>query len=657
MINLKLDTLKLENFKGIKSFELKADCGNVDIFGDNATGKTTIFDAVVWLLFGKNSEDKKDFGIKTIVDNEEIHHAEHSVEATFKVYNYSADLLPIIERTFTLKKVFKEKWVKNRGKLEAEFSGHTTECYIDDVPKKATEYKGFVDSIVSESVFKLLTDPLYFNEKLDWQSRRKMLMKLCGDITNEEVFKANPELAELKELLGNRTLEDFKAMVKASQSKTKKNIENIAPAINENIHNMADIKNEEAISEAYKKALEELEKAKDELSHVQYSSSVQDEIDKLTTAKNKEELELKTQEFQENKKFDDMELAYKREALVAQEQVNNHVRAISELKTEISERIAKRENLLSEFNIVKLRTFEEKEIETVCPYCNQPLPEAQVEEVRANQQKEIEKFNFEKASKLKEIQEAGKANTTDKELAESQLESYTEYLKKYNADLERINNLVDDLELNKSEVRNKYRNLLKESLEKYDKKIKDCKAKLLDETKVSELKAVINSKEDIVREAFEQVKAVDSNKKLKERNKELEAQEKELSIKFADLSRQLYMADEFTRAKTELVDKAVSEKFELAHFKLFKNNISNDGIEECCEACINGVPYSDLNNAAKINCGLDIIRTLAKDNYFEAPVVIDNAESVTELVNMGTIQVIRLIVSKKDKNLRVEKGE
>ena len=98
----------------------------------------------------------------------------------------------------------------------------------------------------------------------------------------------------------------------------------------------------------------------------------------------------------------------------------------------------------------------------------------------------------------------------------------------------------------------------------------------------------------------------------------------------------------------------IASMFKMARFEMFKNNISNEGMEECCEVTYKGVPYCDLNNAARINIGLDIINTLSEYYQFSAMVFIDNAESVTGFIDTPNTQIIKLIVSEPDKQLRIE---
>ena len=216
---MKLLSMRLKNFKGIREANFDfPDGGNYNIYGANEAGKSTTFDALTWLLFGKDSTDATDFSIKTVVNGEPLHHAEHSVECAFLINGFHV----------TLKKVFKEKWQKPRGKLEAQFAGHTTDFFVNEVPRSATEYKRYINEIIAEKTFKVLTNPLYFNEKMKDAERREILMDIIGGIDQDAIFAENhEELKDLHPLLQGRKVEDYKLIVKQSLAKTKKEISTI----------------------------------------------------------------------------------------------------------------------------------------------------------------------------------------------------------------------------------------------------------------------------------------------------------------------------------------------------------------------------------------------------------------------------------------------
>ena len=136
---------------------------------------------------------------------------------------------------------------------------------------------------------------------------------------------------------------------------------------------------------------------------------------------------------------------------------------------------------------------------------------------------------------------------------------------------------------------------------------------------------------------------------------ELAAEERKLASEYEELERQIYLTEEFIRTKVQMLEGKINSKFRMARFKLFDVQV-NGALAECCETTFNGVPYSNLNNGARIQIGLDIIRTLQAHYGFACPVWIDNRESVVQIPEMDC-QIISLIVSEKDKKLRIELAE
>lgn len=213
--------LTLRNFKGIKEFTLETGGSNVSIHGDNATGKTTVFDAFDWLLFDKDSQNRKDFQIKTLDENNQpAHRLLHEVEGVFSWKG----------RTLTLKKVYTEKWARPRGEAEEKLDSHTAAYFVDGISKPEKDYKAFVSQIASEATFRLLSDPAYFNEVLKWEERRKILIQVCGDVSDDEVITTDSDLADIKSILGNHSLDDHRKFLKDERTRIDKELKQIGRA-------------------------------------------------------------------------------------------------------------------------------------------------------------------------------------------------------------------------------------------------------------------------------------------------------------------------------------------------------------------------------------------------------------------------------------------
>lgn len=203
-----LKELHLQNFKGIKDLKINFLGGVNKIQGRNGTGKTTLFDAYMWLLWGTDSLDRTDFGIKTYVKGgDTLHGVDHTVTGVIEVYG----------QEIKLSKTYKEVWTKKRGSTEAERTGNTTDYYINDVPLKMKDYTDRISSLISKDDFKLLSNPLHFSSNLSWKDRRDVLFQSFGSVTDDEIIQANPDLKYLN--LDNYSIDEIAAMNKATRSR------------------------------------------------------------------------------------------------------------------------------------------------------------------------------------------------------------------------------------------------------------------------------------------------------------------------------------------------------------------------------------------------------------------------------------------------------
>jgi DNA repair exonuclease SbcCD ATPase subunit len=649
---IELITLRLRNFKGIREFVLEANGADVNIYGDNAVGKTTLFDAFTWLLFGKDSANKADFEIKTLrTDGSPIHNLEHEVEA----------VLSIDGRRTTLRKVYYEKWTKRRGSVTTEFSGHTTDYYVDGVPVKKGEYEDQVSSIVDEDVFKLLTSPTYFNEAFKWQERRKILMDVCGDLTDDDVIASRADLSGLSTILQGRSIENHRKMILAKRKEINDELENIPVRIDEAHRSKPDISGyaEEELQDKIDTMKAQLDAKQAELQRIQNGGEVaekekrQREIEgELLALKN--ELQAGTLDKLAEKRQEIAEL--RRRAEEADYGIQERRRRIEATEREIAALKAEAEHLREEWRRVNAEQFDASSCgDANCPTCGQALPE---EQVAAARQKAEAEFNRRKAERLEAINQRGKAKV---------------------AEIERLTQAKAEHERTLAEL-HEVRGPRWAAVDVAEKELAELQAGMTDVTtdpdyisKQQELEAVkaeiaaLRSSNlstlDAVRlelaglrtelELLESKRAkFDLVRRQDARIAELEQQEKELAAEFERLEHELHLLDEFTRAKVDLLESRINSKFRMARFKLFNQQI-NGGLEETCEVMVNGVPYSSLNNAARHNVGLDIIATLSEHYGIAAPIFLDNAESVTRpLPTPG--QQIRLIVSAADKSLRVE---
>lgn len=644
-----LQTLKLRNFKGIEYFEFRTNGGNVDIFGENGTGKTSIYDGFLWLFFDKDSQNRKDFAIKTLdQDGNELHGLEHEVEGT----------LSINGRCITLRKVFYEVYTQKRGNAQKNFTGHTTDYYIDGVNAKKSEYNKTIDSIINEDIFRLLTSPTYFNEILPWKVRREMLMKICGDIPDTEVIASNKKLADLPGILNGRSIDDHRKVIAARCSEINKELEKIPVRVNEANRLMPKIPEESAEVIAEQINNLQIDIAAIEQQIVQAKSGgrvieLRNQLLKLQGRKieiqNNYQNSLQAQMEPVRKIINELKIAIEnKEGLVA-----GRERLIRRNSDALAENQKDSEALRKRWYEVNGREFKFEQAET-CPTCGQPIPEYQLEEAW---EKALAAFNKAKSDELERINASGKKakdTATELEVEIAQCEK----------DIAEFKNEIADLTNRKAERSKEIDEIAivpftdnpdyKAAVAEIETLEAEIAAMVNDNTRAtSELEEKLTDLRTAEADAKEKLARFEQAKTINDRITELEEQEKMLATEFEKLQAELNLTEQFIKCKVNLLESRINSKFKLARFKLFETQI-NGGLNEICETLYNGVPYSGgLNNAARINVGLDIINTLAKHYGTSAPIFIDNREAITKLIDTEA-QIISLIVSEKDKALRVE---
>lgn len=631
---MKLLKLNLQNFKGIKNSEF--DFGGIDatIYGDNATGKTTVFDSLCWLLFGKDSLDRADFEIKTLENGEPIHKVNHEVEAEF---------LNDDGNSFTLRRVYREKYSSPRGG-DTKLTGHTTDYFINEVPVKEKEYKQYINDVIAEDVFKLITNPLYFNEQYSWQNRRKLLLEISGDIKDDEVINSRSELTRLAELLNGRTVDEQRKIVAAKKTAINKELDMIPVRIDEALRNKADIATSESKLkmdiETLNKSINELENQKATIingfSSTEKRSKI-DEIGRQLKARQSEVLSIYNSEKQ--RKRGEYEALLTQLKIIESEHDRYTDRAY-DLAKDIERESKRIETLQAEFDTFNAQEFNKE----TCPTCGQPLPEDKQAELEAA-------FNSEKAAKLEEWQALI-------ESAEKLKANYEEQREELIVKADGLTKEIEDKTKAYETKFKEYESYLEPNIED-DPDYKELKAELflleLDEGEETDDKEVARLDDEISsvkekRAALEtELNKYTLNADIQKRVIELENQQQKLAAEKNLLDETSFLIDEFVKAKVDMLEENINSHFEYARFKMF-NVLVNGNVEECCETTYKGVPYRSMNNAARMNVGLDIINALTKFYNVTAPVFIDNAEAVTEFIKCNS-QTIKLVVDADFKEL------
>lgn len=640
MKNIQLVKISYHKFKGIKDFTLDVDTKQTIVLGKNATGKTTLFDGFTWLLFGKNSSEVSQFSPKPLDQNgNDVLGAEPMVTAQ----------LNIDGKLVELRRELKEHWTKPRNQLEKKRGSDVTNLYVDEVPYKVKDYNTYINDIIDEDTFKMLTNPFAFNN-LDWKKQREILMGLVSDVTDDDVIDKMDNAAELKAMLSDHTSEEQRKIIAARKKKIKQDINGIPARIDEANRAKPELSDNSSTYSQLQDMLKTYQKAESQLQDEIRVAKESKGVDKtaLFEAKAKIQTDLSAAQsaFLEGNNmqlqglYDDIS------------QVKNKIRQLTttsqdlQLKIESTKSIienltAQRETMLNKYHSLNNQKFNENQLS--CPTCGQEFPIDKQDEIRAH-------FNAGKSSKLESIKDDGKEVAKKLEQAKVDLPTLNSQLIELTAEQDSINQRLVDLQ-NELDTR-KSRTGNFESTPKY----KDLRAKLdeLDKKMVSDSPdtAGLTQKDTEklaknqagMQQVQSEISKYDQIEAQEKRIAELKANEEHMKDQYNDLDRQAYLLDEFTRTRVTMLEDRINKMFQLVSFKLFSEQ-KNGELVDTCEAMVGGVPFStDLNNAARINAGLDIINTLSEHYDVTAPIFVDNAESVNDLIATGS-QEIELVVS------------
>ena len=662
MKTIKLQSLSLKDFKGVENFTLELNGKNADIFGKNATGKSTLFDSSQWLLFGKDSSGRADYQIKPQdEDGNEIHRLDCIVEGVFLVDN----------NKLKLKRQLSEKWVKKQGTQVKEFTGNETKYWVNDVPVKAKDYTLEINMLIKENIFKLLTNPLFFNtnEKgFGWQERRKILFEICGDVSDSDVIDSlvsvgDKSMLDLQMVINSgRTIEQHKLVVSEKIKSTKSQMDGIPSRINEQQRNITeDVTDYTAIETS-------LQAHRDTLQAIELELATNAKGASLYRQKQQQAYKLQGELDARKKDLDNYSLSGLKKAIEEKSQLEGERYLIStevkKLGSNSELRSMELENI--EKLIIELRkTWAEENAKQFiapdgfsCPTCEQSLPEGKAQE---KIDKLKENFDKNKNQVISGVRKQGTDAGSRAEFLNKEKTLDAEILTKHETRLtqiyERIVELENDIEREKTEHGNgynysldlKYSSLTDElqALQvELDKPIEDTTSDLLykkQETAslIEWLNRTLNQKEVI--------------EKAKLRIEELKAEESKLAAEINSYERQDYLIKQFTTAKVKILEDSINNRFKTVKFKLF--DTLNDGTEkEVCRTLVNTngvwVEFDGANNGGKIIAGLSIIEMLSEFYGVSCPIFIDNFESITGTVDVNS-QVIKLIVSAEDEKLRV----
>jgi DNA repair exonuclease SbcCD ATPase subunit len=651
MKNITLKSLTLVNFKGIRS--LSASLGQAaEIRGGNATGKSTIADAFTWALFGKDAAGNSDtkFGIKTCdAAGNVIPKIDHEVTA----------LLDVDGQSVELRRVLSEDWVTPRGSAESALKGNTTSYFYNGVPMKESEYNAKVGDILGEDLFRMVTSPHHFS-RLGWQSQREILLTLAGGVTLGEVAAGRAEFTELLDILRGKSLAEYKAEIAARKKKIREAMEAIPARIDEVTRATPaapDFAALEAEKSALQKELADVERAlASEAEAARQQGEAQAELQRRINDLKREHQEVRhgaeaaAREAAFAATAGRRELEYEVKCARADvARLKSDVAQQSQGKQEVEARLVARQREVEGLRKAWAdESAQEYPGSDSCPHCRQPLPEDMRAEARSL-------FENAKAAKLDEItwngrQAAAHVALVEKETVEAserlldlgrQLEEREEALAQLEAQLAALPAAAEAKALSPADVPACVE--IQGQIDALEAQLAANPAAPGSDDALAARRRSLTAQLDGVKSQLGLRAVIEANEARKE---QLLSEERSLAQQKADLEKQEYVADTLVKEQMVEVERRVNSKFRQVRFRLFTSQINGGEKPDCVMySATDGAKYLDMNSAQKVNAGLDVINALCELNGVTAPIFIDNAEGVNELIPTKS-QIIRLVVTK-----------
>lgn len=639
---LRINRLRLENFKCHRLLELELRGRSASIYGDNAAGKTSIYDALTWLLFGKDSKGngEKSIDLKPLGPDGQVadHQAITAVEAE----------LDVDGQMITLRRTLREVWSTKRGSSQETFDGNASEYFVDGVPQKKYGYDAKIREIVPEDIFRLLTSVTYFACDMGWQERRAALFDVATPAPDAEIMATNSQFAPLAAAAGTLTLADYKRKLQAERRKLNGVRSDIPGRISElqalaEQYRAIDSDGLQMEVEAAGAQKADLERA---LAESRSSSLLVSRRAELREARAElQVLESDNASYRASRENQDHIAQLKRARDSAQESYDAGRRRRSQLDGEMENLSAEIERCRQEWIGWNNTVFSGG----ICPTCGQMLPSEALDRAKRKHQEQVEqgkaqaidRSNRMKA-RLEECQREAANADAEIQTAQDQYDAITDELDQAEYEAAAAIEDMPGYTVQKQE--------LQDRIDALNNQLCNMEGDMAATT--ASIKSDIRGLEGKIRSLNEQLAKCGTLSDLESRIATLRQQATDASRQLEEIDQQLWLLEEFVRYKAGFLEDSVNGLFRLARFRLFRQQ-ANGGLEERCDVTYGGVPYASINNGAQINVGIDIINTMSRAHGVSVPLFVDNAESVTHLEDMDA-QVIRLVVSEQDQELRCE---
>ena len=637
-MNILLKSLDLVHFKCFNVLHLDFHEGVNNIYGENAAGKTSVYDALTWLLFNKDSAGNARPDIKP-------HHAPAGAMPEVTA------ILEVDGEPIKLRKVLREKWEKPRGSSIERYAGDTRDYYIDDVPLAENEYKRRIAELIDEQQFKLLTDVWAVTSKMHWKDRRTLLAEICGLPEDKQLLATAPQFAELTEKVGRRTVDEYKSVLMKQRKDMNANLNTLPVRVDECSRMVSELESLDfaaahAESDRLQTERERLQGEIVKLSNNTLAAQARNERDALQVQLRELEAENAAHLASQRVPVEDETPALTAALDRAKHEADRLTRTIAQERDLVLNGETRLDDYRARWRAIDAEVFTDEH----CPTCGQVFPAERLAAARQSFEdgKNRRKNKLLEDSNLLKTQIAAAKDRlltaeTALKTAQDELQKAQIALDSYTPPVEVVPENLPDYDRRKGAILT----LIADA----DKRIDQLNSDTEQERRRLETALSAVTAEKLTHDAVlakEQTLA-DTRRRIAD----LQAEQRTAAAEVEQMDRLIAMCEEFTRYRVQAITESVNSRFRLTRWQLFTEQV-NGGLADCCEPMdSNGTAFEGTNNAMKINIGMDIIDTLSEFYGVRVPLFVDNAESVTHLQEIGS-QVVRLVVSEQDKELRIE---
>ena len=637
-MNILLKSLDLVHFKCFNVLHLDFHEGVNNIYGENAAGKTSVYDALTWLLFNKDSAGNARPDIKP-------HHAPAGTMPEVTA------ILEVDGEPIKLRKVLREKWEKPRGSSIERYAGDTRDYYIDDVPLAENAYKRRIAELIDERQFKLLTDVWAVAKGMHWKDRRTLLAEICGLPEDKQLLATAPQFAELTEKVGRRTVDEYKSVLMKQRKDMNANLNTLPVRVDECSRMVAELESLDfaaahSESDRLQAERERLQGEIVKLSNNTLAAQARNERDALQVQLRELEAENAAHLASQRVPVEDETPALTAALDRAKHEADRLTRTIAQERDLVLNGETRLDDYRARWRAIDAEVFTDEH----CPTCGQVFPAERLAESRAafaEHQKQRKDALLEDSKMVKQGIAAAKDRLLTAETAlktaQDELQKAQIALDSYTPPVEVVPENLPDYDRRKGAILT----LIADADKRIDRLNSDTEQERRRlETALSAVTAEKLTHDAVL--AKEQTLA-DTRRRIAD----LQAEQRKAAAKVEQMDRLIAMCEEFTRYRVQAITESVNSRFRLTRWRLFTEQV-NGGLVDCCEPMdMNGSTFEGTNNAMQINIGMDIIDTLSAHFGRRVPLFVDNAESVTHLQPIGS-QVVRLVVSEQDKELRIE---